>query len=300
MLKGVFVPLVTPFLGNMVDEDAYADHIERLLGAGISGLITGGICGEGPTLSFDESRRLVEIATFIARGRVPVVAASGTNATAASIRATQAAEQAGADAALIVTPYYNKPTQEGMFCHVEAVATACRIPLIVHHSPQRTRVALAPSTLERLCDLRGIFALLDEDEDPVRRRALLEQCGDRLETLAPGLWAADYLHPRMPKACVSALANVAPRLCVRAWEHALEGHAGDDAALIGALDRLERALATEPEPAGIKYAVSLINPSFNPAPRLPLTEPDREASAAIRAAVAGLAATFEAAHCQFV
>jgi 4-hydroxy-tetrahydrodipicolinate synthase len=300
MLKGVFVPLVTPFLGNMVDEDGFADHIEMLLGAGISGLITGGICGEGPTLSFEESRRLIEIAVFISGGRVPVIAASGTNSTAGTIRATLAAEQAGADAALIVTPYYNKPTQEGVFRHVEAVATACRLPLIVHHAPQRTRVVLAPSTLERLREVKGVIGLLDEDEDPVRRRALLEQCSDRLETLAPGLWAPDHMARRVPKACVSALANVAPRLCVRAWEHGLAGHAENDTQLIAALDRLEQALATEPEPAGIKYAVSLINPSFNPAPRLPLTEPDNHSSAAIRAAVAGLAATFEAAHCQFV
>ena len=299
-ITGTLVPLVTPFLGAALDEDAYVHHIERLLAAGIGGLVTGGIVGEGPTLAPAEALRLVRLAVETVAGRVPVIAATGTNSTAATLRATQAAAEAGAAAALLVTPYYNKPSQEGLFRHVEAVAQACALPLMLHNVPQRTNVVLAPPTLRRLAELPGVFALLDEDDSPARSIALAQACAGRLERIAPNGQAAFAPGLPAPPAGLTPFANVDPQLCVRLWEQRMSGHVDEEARLAGPLLRLQQALDLEPEPVGLKYAVSLVNPIFSHMPRLPLTEPGPDASAAIRAALAGLANAHQALHGEFM
>jgi len=288
MLSGVFVPLVTPFLAAALDEDAYAHHIERLLAAGVSGFVTGAIAGEGPALLPAERTRLVRIAVETVARRVPVIAASGTNCTAATIAATRAAREAGASAALLVTPYYNKPMQAGLFAHFEATARAVDLPLILHSAPQRTNVRLEPETIDRLGQIPAIFALLDEEEDAGRRRALAEACAQRLWPIVPDCRTAFLPGLRPPRACVSITANLAPRLCVDVWRRRLAGIAVQQAEA-AALDALRHALEREPEPAGIKYALALLDPTFGPMPRLPLTEPSPASAAAIRIALAGLA-----------
>ena len=295
MLSGVFVPLVTPFLATAVDEDSFAHHVETLLAAGVSGLIAGGVAGEGPTLTPREKERLVRIAVEAAGRRVPVVAATGTNSTAATIEATRVARQAGASAALVVTPYYNKPGQEGMYRHFEAVARAVDLPLVLHNVPQRTNVTLAPETIDRLGQLPSIFALLDESEDFARQRAVAEACTDRLWRIAPSSLSAFLPELRPPRACVEPAANIAPRLSGRLWELRLAGKGKEAAELVAALTTLKYALDLEPEPVGVKYAVSLMTPTFGPELRLPLTPPSASSASAIRVAIAALAGVHDRA-----
>ncbi|MDQ0510013.1 dihydrodipicolinate synthase family protein [Ancylobacter amanitiformis] len=289
MLSGVLVPLLTPFLGATVDENVYAYQVERLLAAGVGGLVTGGIIGEGPTLAPAENTRLVQVAVEAVAGRVPVIATTGSNSTAATITATQAARKAGASAALVVTPYYNRPGQAGLFAHFEAVAQATRMPLILHNAPGRTNITLAPPTLERLGAFPAIFALLDEGEETGRHTALAEACAERPWRIAPDCRSPFAPHLRPPRACLSAMANVAPRLCIALWRQRLAGHGARAMELAAPLDILQHALDLEAEPAGLKYAVSLLDPAFNPSPRLPLTAPAPAAAAAMRVAVAALA-----------
>ncbi|MGA0565107.1 dihydrodipicolinate synthase family protein [Ancylobacter sp. VNQ12] len=289
MLSGVFVPLVTPFLGTGLDEDSFAHHIEMQLAAGVSGLITGGIVGEGPTLTPAESTRLIRLAVETAAGRVPIIAMTGTNGTATTIAATCAAHEAGASAALLVTPYYNKPTQAGLFAHFEAIARAVDLPLILGNAPRRTNVALAPETINRLGQLPSIFALVDESEDAGHQRALADACAERLWRVAPDCRTPFLPGLRPPRACICAAANIAPRLCVEIWRQRLAGPAALLRNGVASLDILQHALDLEPEPAGVKYAVSLLTPTFGPALRLPLTEPGPASAAAIRVAVAALA-----------
>ncbi|MBB3770130.1 4-hydroxy-tetrahydrodipicolinate synthase [Angulomicrobium tetraedrale] len=289
MLNGVLVPLLTPFLGATVDENVYAHQVERLLAAGVGGLITGGIIGEGPTLSAAENTRLVQIAVEAAAGRVPVIAATGSNSTAATITATHAARMAGASAALVVTPYYNRPGQAGLFAHFEAVARTTQMPLILHNVPGRTHVALAPPTLERLGALPAIFALVDESEETGPHTARAEACAGRLWRIAPDCRSPFAPHLRPPRACLSAMANIAPRLCVALWRQRLAGHGARAMELAAPLDILQHALDLETEPAGLKYAASRLDPAFNPSPRLPLTAPAPASAAALRVAVAALA-----------
>lgn len=300
MLRGTLVPLVTPFLGAALDEDTYAHHIERLLAAGIGGLITGGILGEGPTLAPAETLRLTRIAVEIADRRVPVIAATGSNCTADTIRATRAAADAGAAAALIVTPYYNKPSQEGLYRHVEAVAAACALPLMLHNVPQRTNLAFAPATLRRLAELPGVFALLDEDDSPVRSTALAQAAAERLWRIAPSCQAGFVPGLPAPCAALAPLANIDPQLCARLWERRIAGRLEEEAHLAAPLIRLQAALELEPEPVGLKYAVSLVTPTFSHLPRLPLTEPGPDCTAAIRAALAGLASAHDCLHSEFM
>ncbi|MBS7545016.1 dihydrodipicolinate synthase family protein [Ancylobacter oerskovii] len=299
MLRGILVPLVTPFLGAAVDEDAYAGHIERLLAAGVGGLVVGGIIGEGPTLAPAELERLTRVAVATANGRAPVIVATGTNGTASTIRATLAAGEAGAAAALLVVPYYNKPSQEGLFRHVEAVAAACPLPLVLHNVPQRTQIGLAPETLKRLTGLPRIFALLDEDDSPSRSNALAQACAG-LRRIAPSGQTAWPPGLPAPHACLAPLANIDPQLCAHQWERRCAGRIEEEARLAVPLIRLQAALDLAPEPVGLKYAVSLMNPAFSHLPRLPLTEPEPAATAGMRVALAGLASAHESRHCEFM
>lgn len=295
MLSGVFLPLVTPFLGTVVDEDSFAHHVEMLLAANVGGLIAGGIAGEGPALTPREQERLIRIAVEAAGRRVPVVAATGTNSTAATIETTRMARQAGASAALLVTPYYNKPGQEGMYRHFEAVARAVDLPLILHNVPQRTNVTLAPQTIDRLGQLPGIFTLLDESDDIAHQRAVADACAERLWRIAPSAVGAFLPGLRPPRVCFEPAANVAPRLCERLWELRLAGKGNEAAELVAALATLKCALDLEPEPVGIKYAVSLMTPTFSPELRLPLTAPSAASASAIRVAIATLAGVHDRA-----
>lgn len=226
---------------------------------------------------------------------MPVLAATGTNCTATTIELTRAARTAGASAAILVTPYYNKPSQEGIFRHVEAVARAVDLPLIVENAPTRTNLALAPSTIERLARLPSVVGFIDAAVDPQQLRDNAAACGDRLVPLAPREGIAMAGHTM--RGCLSVAANVAPSLCRAAWD----GGVGDVGARMdpetpaARLRQLYRALDMEPEPIAAKYAVSLLWPGFAPRLRLPLTSAREETCAQVRVTLARLAGVLDAA-----
>src|SRR5579871_4047962 len=154
--RGVFTALVTPFRRGALDEDAFVALVERQIAGGVHGLVPMGTTGETSTLSHEEHRRVVQLCVETARGRVPVIAGAGSNSTAEAIELTKHARDIGADAALVVTPYYNRPSQEGLYRHFAALAEAVDLPIVVYHVPSRTSVDIANETLERLAKLPGI------------------------------------------------------------------------------------------------------------------------------------------------
>ncbi len=258
---GAITALVTPFEGEALDADAFAALVERQVGGGASGLLVAGIAGEGPTLSPAERDLLVEIAVRGAAGR-PVIAATGSNGTERTIAWSRAACRAGADALLVTVPFYNRPSQEGVIRHFEAVARAVDRPILVHPAPERTAVTLAPATLARIAALPGVAGIVGGLD---RLRGLT--CG--LSRLSDG--DGDVLRGTFSGAVggISALANVVPRL-VAALHHACR--AGD----LGSARRLEQtlaplaALAAEEAEGVIAKAAAAMCGGFDPAPRLPL------------------------------
>ncbi|MDQ0470951.1 dihydrodipicolinate synthase family protein [Labrys wisconsinensis] len=289
MLQGSLTLLVTPFRGADVDESAFESLVAWQAAEGADGLVTGTLAGEGPTLAPHERDRLVRMAVAAAGG-LPVVAATGTNATATTIAATRAARAAGAAAALIVAPFYSRPTQEGLFRHFEAVARAVDLPIVIGNAPGRTAVEIEPATLERLLAIPAFVGLADETTDAYRRAANALIAGGRAVRLAAGEFAAEI--PGLPPAegCLSLAANVAPGLCA-AFLRARAVTDPHGLPLIG--DRLLtlcRALDGDPEPAAAKYAVSLLRPAIDPTPRLPIVPVTAATAARLRCAIAGLTA----------
>lgn len=293
MFAGLFTTLLTPFAGMEIDEEAFSALARRQVGEGVDGLVTAGIAGEGPTLSPAERYRLCRLAVEAAGRRVPVLAATGSNCTAATIEMTRAARAAGASGAILVAPYYNKPSQEGIFRHVEAVARAVDLPLIVENAPSRTNLVIAPATIERLAGLAAVVGFFDGASDVGQARDNAAACGGRLARLAT---REDAVLPGAGvRGCLSLAANLAPSLCRAAWEgEGARPRTEDEASPSGRLRRLYRALDTEPEPVAAKYALSLLWPEVDPRPRLPLVPPCEASCARIRVALAGLADVFAA------
>src|SRR5450759_3269458 len=179
MFKGSLVALITPMRPDgSLDEKAFADFVEWQIAEGTHGIVPVGTTGESPTLSHDEHKRVVEIAVEVARGRVPVIAGAGSNSTAEAIELTRHAKQAGANAALIVTPYYNKPTQEGMFLHYTAIADAVDLPIIIYNIPPRSVVDMSVETMARLAKHKNIIGVKDATANLVRPLHTRIACGD--------------------------------------------------------------------------------------------------------------------------
>jgi 4-hydroxy-tetrahydrodipicolinate synthase len=287
MFSGLFTTLLTPFLGTEIDEDSFSELAQWQVSEGVAGLVTGAIAGEGPTLSPAERYRLACLAVEAAAGHVPVLAVTGTNSTAASIELTRAAKTAGASAAVLVTPYYNKPGQEGIYRHFEAVARAVDLPLIVNNCPARTNVEIAPATMERLARLPAIAGVVDEASDPDRLMADIATDA-RLARFAARECARLPFHSASTGA-FSLAANVAPSFAREAWRRRTIGNH----AAAARLDLLYRAFDMEAEPAAAKYAVSLLWPNFSPTPRLPLTTASEETGAMVRVALSRLAGALD-------
>jgi 4-hydroxy-tetrahydrodipicolinate synthase len=184
MLKGAFTAIVTPFKNGQFDEAAYRELIEFQITAGIHGIVPCGTTGESPTLSHSEHKRVVETCIDQVKKRVVVIAGSGSNNTAEALELTQHAQSAGADAALMITPYYNKPTQEGLFQHYKTVASQTKIPIVVYNVPGRTSLNLLPETMARLATLPNIVGLKDATGDLKQGCKTLELCGDKITVLS--------------------------------------------------------------------------------------------------------------------
>jgi 4-hydroxy-tetrahydrodipicolinate synthase len=210
MLKGAFTAIVTPFKNGQLDEEAYRALIERQIEGGIHGLVPCGTTGESPTLSHAEHKRVVEICLEQVKKRVPVIAGSGSNSTAESVELTKHAEAAGADYALMITPYYNKPTQEGLYQHYKTVAEATKIPIVVYNVPGRTGVNLLPETMARLAQIPNIVGLKDATGDLKQGSKTLELCGDKITVLSGDDFTTFPLLCVGGMGVISVVSNVVP------------------------------------------------------------------------------------------
>lgn len=282
LLRGAWTALATPFSNGDIAEKAFANLVSWQIEEGAQGLVVCSITGEGPTLTSEERDRLTRIAVEAAGGRVPVVAATGTSCTRETIALTQAAEETGASAAVIVTPYYNKPSQEGLYQHYREIAYSVGIPIIVESDPRRSCVEIQPETLARLAQIPKIIGIADTGGS-------LTGLGTRPDSVLPNLaWLSDnddqlsvIYGMAGGQATVSVAANVLPKQWAEMHEASRHGDGRRVLLARQQLLPLLSALKLEPNPAPIKYALSFLRPWFGPSVRLPLAPVSCETSRAI-------------------
>ena len=277
--------LVTPFRDGMVDETAFAALVERQVAAGVHGLVPNGTTGESVTLSVEEQKRVISLCVEVAKGRIPVVAGTGSNDTAKTIALTRHAKEVGAHAALVVTPYYNRPSQDGMVAHFTAIADAVQLPLILYNVPGRTSVDLLPETMASLARHPNIVGIKDASnqlERATRQRAL---CGRDFSLLSGEDGTAVGFNAMGGQGCISVTANVAPELCARLQECCKAGDYGSAHDIDLKLSALHRALFMEPSPAPAKYALSRLGLCREDV-RLPLIAVNAATREAVDAAMA--------------
>ena len=269
MFTGSLVAIVTPFRKGKVDERALADLIEWQIANGTNGIVPCGTTGESATLSHDEHNRVIELTVEVVRRRVPVVAGTGSNSTDEAIALTKHAKQAGADAALLITPYYNKPTQEGLYRHYRAVAEAVDLPLVLYNIPGRTGVNMLPATIARLTTLPTIVGVKEGSGSVQQASDLVLMCGDRLTVLA----GDDALTlPMMAvggKGVITVTANIAPAEMAQLVKSFAEGKIEEARRIHFKLSPLFAALFFETNPIPVKEALSLMG-KIDPELRLPL------------------------------
>ena len=258
MLKGSLPALVTPFKNGDVDMDALKKLVDWHIAEGSHGLVPVGTTGESPTLSHEEHEAVVEAVVKFAAGRVPVVAGAGSNNTVEGIRLIQHAQKVGADAALVVTPYYNKPTQAGLYAHFKALHDCCTLPIVVYNIPGRSVVDMTPDTMGQLATLPRIIGVKDATGKIERVSMQRASCGPEFIQLSGEDATALGFNAHGGTGCISVTANVAPRLCAEFQEATL---AGDYAKALAYQDRLmplHEAIFIEPGLAGAKYGLSLL------------------------------------------
>ena len=283
-LRGSLTALVTPFKDGRVDEDAFRAHVAWQVESGAHGLVPVGTTGESPTLSHDEHKRIFEMCVEEANGRVPVVAGAGSNSTREAVSLARDAEAAGADAVLVVTPYYNKPTQAGLFQHFKAVNDAVGIPILIYNIPSRSVIDMSVDTMKRLYELDNIVGVKDATGNLVRvsqqRRAMgpdfIQLSGEDMTALAYNAAGG--------RGCISVVANVAPSLCADLQERTLEGDYAGALAVQDRLVPLHEAVFMEPGLAGAKCGLALLGRGGEEV-RLPLLPATEGTRAAIRSAM---------------
>jgi len=284
MFKGSITALATPMRNGGLDEDALRGFVDWQITEGSHGVVPVGTTGESPTLTHDEHKRVVDVCVEVAAGRVPVIAGAGSNNTAEAIDLARHAEKAGADAVLVVTPYYNKPNQEGMYQHFKAINDAIGIPIVIYNIPPRSVVDMSVETMARLFELKNICGVKDAtgkiDRISLQRGAMgpdfIQLSGDDSTALA--------VMAHGGHGCISVTSNVAPKLLSEFQEACL---AGDYARALTYQDRLmplHRALFLEPNPTGIKYALSVIG-KMSEDVRLPLVKVSEPTRTEIRSAM---------------
>jgi 4-hydroxy-tetrahydrodipicolinate synthase len=282
--RGSFTALVTPFKNGAVDEKAFRDLVDWQIAEGTSGLVPVGTTGESPTLSHGEHQDVVEWCVEQARGRVPVVAGAGSNSTAEAIELARHAESAGADAVLVVTPYYNKPTQEGLYQHFKAVNDAIGIPIIIYNIPPRSVIDMSVDTMKRLYELRNIAGVKDATASMTRVSQQRAALGEDFNQLSGEDITALGFMAHGGHGCISVTSNVAPRLCAEFQAACLKGDFAAALKLQDKLAPLHINLFVEANPAPIKYALSLLGKCANTL-RLPLVSTSEKAQAVVREAM---------------
>ena len=274
MFQGSYVALITPFRGGGVDERAFGDFVEWQISEGTHGLLSCGTTGESPTLSHPEHRRVTELCVEVANGRVPVLAGTGSNSTEEAVGLTRHARECGADAALVVTPYYNKPTQEGLYQHFKAINDAVDIPILIYNIPGRSVVDMTVETMARCAKLPNVVGVKDASNSSTRPLETRIACGADFVQLSGEDAAVLALLVEGGHGCISVTANVAPRLCSEMHTRWMDGDAKATLAGQQRLMPLHEALFAETSPAPVKYAASLLG-KCSPEVRLPLVEPTR-------------------------
>jgi 4-hydroxy-tetrahydrodipicolinate synthase len=285
MFKGSIPALITPFRNGAVDEKRFQDFVDWQIKEGSTGLVPVGTTGESPTLTHDEHKRVIEVCIEVAAGRVPVIAGAGSNNTTEAIDFARHAEKAGADALLVVTPYYNKPNQAGLKAHFRAIDEAVGIPIIMYNIPGRSVIDMTPETMAELFkSCRNIKGVKDATANMARVTLQRKACGpDFLQLSGEDITALGF-NAHGGQGCISVTANVAPKLCADFQAATLRG---DYAAALAIQDRLaplHNALFIEPNPTGVKYALSLLGKIENEV-RLPLVPVSPETQAQIRDAM---------------
>ncbi|MBT3989388.1 MAG: 4-hydroxy-tetrahydrodipicolinate synthase [Rhodospirillaceae bacterium] len=286
MFKGSFVALITPFKDGQVDEEAFRKFVDWQITEGTNGLVPVGTTGESPTLSHDEHMRVVEICIEVAAGRVPVIAGAGSNSTEEAIMLSKHAKSAGADAALVVTPYYNKPTQEGLYRHYDAIQSEADIPVIIYNIPARSIVDMSVETMAKLSKLPNIVGVKDATSDLNRPILTKAACGDDFCQLSGEDGTAIPFNAGGGHGCISVTGNIAPKLCADMQAAWFDGDTARAMALQDVLMPLHSAMFCETSPGPVKYAAELLGLGAADA-RLPICEIADSSKAAVKAALKG-------------
>ncbi len=285
MFKGSLVALITPFRNGTVDRAAFQRLVDWQIKQGTHGLVPVGTTGESPTLSHDEHKLVIELCVEAAARRVPVIAGTGSNNTAEAIELAKHAKKVGADAQLVVTPYYNKPTQEGLYQHYKAVHDAAELPIVIYNIPPRSVIDMSVDTMARLAKLPRIVGVKDATNDLARPLKTRLACGEKFAILSGEDATALALLAQSGDGCISVTANVAPRQCADMHEAWQRGDFNRARQLNELLLPLHDALFCETSPAPVKYAASLLGLS-TPDVRLPLVAASDNARARVDKAMA--------------
>ena len=261
MFKGSNVALVTPFKGDSLDEETYIKIINFHLENGTNGLVPAGTTGESPTLSHREHEKVIELCIQEAKGKIPVIAGTGSNSTTEAISLTEHAEKAGADGALIVTPYYNKPTQEGLYQHYKAINDKCGIPIIIYNIPGRSVIDMTVDTMARLFELKNIVGVKDATGDLNRVDETFKKIGNEFIQLTGEDGLAYEYNKRGGVGCISVTANIAPKMCSDMQKFS-KSQNNDEQKKAEEIDKklqpVHKSLFIESNPSPVKYAAKLI------------------------------------------
>lgn len=284
MFSGIFTALITPFNNGKVDEKAFQSFVQWQIEQGVHGVVPCGTTGESPTLSYEEHNRVVSLCVEAAKGKAKVIAGTGANSTDEAIMLTTHAKKAGADAALIVAPYYNKPTQEGIFQHYKAIAAAVDIPIILYNVPGRSVIDIKDETIERLSRIANIIGIKDATGDLARVCTLRARVGDSFQQISGEDMTAVAFNVQGGIGCISVSSNVAPRLCAQVQNLTLKGKFKEAFALHEKLVPLHDAMFCETSPAPVKYAASLLGKCQNEL-RLPMLAATKASEQRVREAM---------------
>ncbi len=288
MFKGSIVALITPFKNNKLDEDCYISLIHYHLKNGSAGLVPAGTTGESPTLSHEEHEKVIELCVKESKGKIPVIAGTGSNSTNEAISLTKYAERIGANAALVVTPYFNKPTQEGLYQHFKSINDNCSIPIIIYNIPPRSVVDMSVDTMSRLFELKNIIGVKDATGDLNRVDQQRKKMGPDFIQLSGEDGTALEFNLRGGVGCISVTANVAPKLCSEFQEASTAKNNSNLLAkakqINDKLMPLHKSLFIESSPSPVKYAASLLNLCSDDV-RLPLVKITDETKKIVKSAM---------------
>jgi 4-hydroxy-tetrahydrodipicolinate synthase len=269
MFTGSIVAIVTPFRNGKVDERAFGDLIEWQIANGTNGIVPCGTTGESATLTHDEHHRVVRLSVEVVKGRVPVIAGTGSNSTDEAISLTRHAKEAGADGALLITPYYNKPTQEGLYRHYKAVAEAVDMPLVLYNIPARTGVNMLPATVARLAVMKNIVGIKEGSGSVQQASEIAQTCGDRLTVLSGDDPLTLPMMAVGAKGVITVTANVMPKEMAQLVASFQAGRIDEARRIHFALSALFAALFYETNPIPVKEALGMMG-KIDPELRLPM------------------------------